>query len=126
MHGPPARDIDQIVATHQLARDRVRAGRPVWDRKIDVKAIIHRDQDNDDPTYAARVAGEIAALLRARVPAGWLDVASDGYDSGLDEIVDLMESLAGAVAGGDTRETLNHVLADLYDWADASRVWLGA
>lgn len=40
------RTIESIVENHRVAAERRAAGKPVWDRKIDVKAILHEDQSN--------------------------------------------------------------------------------
>lgn len=125
------RDIDQLVRTHRIAQDRRAAGKPVWDKAINIKPILHRDQSNKTPEHAAAVANEIGALIRSRVPAGWLEWGHDDCDEDLTEIVEGMECLRPDSYAGDSEgytplKDLNNMLANLYDWADEHRIWLGA
>lgn len=117
------RDIDQIVTTHELAEQRRKAGKPIWSKKINIKEIIHRDQDNNSPDHVVSVAKEIAALIRAKVPAEWLAFSAGSFDETLYEIVEFLEGLS--INDDDPCEEFNYCLRDLYDWADANRVWLG-
>lgn len=123
------RDIEHLVETHRLAAERRRNGLPMWDRTINIKDIIHRDRDNETPEHAAAVANEIAALIRSKIPAAWLDDRSDDFDEELFEIVDGMEALTPNSYADDPSysvlEDLNNMLSGLYDWADIKRVWLG-
>lgn len=126
-----AKDLDRLVECHRVSRERIAAGRPVWDRTINIKPILYRDQGNETPEHAASVANEIGALIRTSVPAGWLDWDSDDCDETLLEIVEGMECLrpdsyANESDGYTPLEDLNNMLAGLYDWADDKRVWLGA
>ena len=124
------RDIDQIVQTHRIAQERRNNGLPIWDRTINIKEIIFRDQGNESPEHAASVANDIAALIRKQVPASWLEITDPNYDADLDELVEGMESLSPTSYAGETDysviEDLNNMLTGLYDWADAKRVWLGS
>lgn len=60
------RTIEHIVATHEIAQARRKAGKPVWDRTVNIKEIIGRDQSNDSDEHAIAVGKEIAALIRSR------------------------------------------------------------
>lgn len=40
------RTIESIVENHRVAAARRAAGKPVWDRKIDIKAVLYEDQAN--------------------------------------------------------------------------------
>lgn len=123
------RFVEDIVESHRIARDRIAQGRPVWDRMIKIKSVIFRDQANTTEAHAAAVANEIAAIIRASVPASWLELDDDQYDEDLLEIVENMESLRPDSYADDPAftvlEDLNDALESLYDWADSKRVWLG-
>ncbi|EPJ7982322.1 hypothetical protein L4Z68_001329 [Pseudomonas aeruginosa] len=123
------RTIESIVENHRVAAERRSAGKPVWDCKIDIKAILHEDQSNTSNEHAAKVANRIGALIRSRVPADWLDWDSTDQDEDLTHIVEGMEALKPDSYDGEEDFTplndLNSMLDQLYDWADAKRVWLG-
>ncbi len=123
------RTIEHIVETHRLARERVQAGRPVWARTIDIKATLARSNGDTSEATAARVANEIAALLRSRLPAATLDWASPGCDDEIAEIVEGLEQLRPDSYADDrewsAHQDLNAGLDALYDWADRERIWLG-
>jgi len=123
------RTIEGIVENHRVAAERRAAGKPVWDREIAVKAILHEDKSNTSNEHAAQVANRIAALIRSRIPAAWLDWNSDDLDENLTQIVEGMEALKPnsyeGVADFTPLEDLNNMLDQLYDWADGKRVWLG-
>jgi hypothetical protein len=90
---------------HALARDRQRRGLPVWDRKIDLKGILH----NDELTFEQR-RDEVARRLRA---SGWLENRDD-------RLTWYVSELAGAV------DATNFDLwfSGIYDIADEERVWI--
>ncbi|EKC7897292.1 hypothetical protein FA341_15315 [Pseudomonas aeruginosa] len=123
------RTIESIVENHRVAAERRAAGKPVWDRTIDIKAILHEDQSNISNEHAAQVANRIGALIRSRVPADWLDWDSAALDEDLTHIVEGMEALKPDSYDGEENVTplddLNSMLDQLYDWADGKRVWLG-
>lgn len=123
------RTIESIVENHRVAADRRAAGKPVWDRTINIKEILHEDQSNTSNEHAAQVANRIGALVRSRVPAAWLEIGSDEVDFDLIEIVEGMEALKPNSYDGEEDFTplddLNSMLDQLYDWADGKRVWLG-
>lgn len=123
------RTIESIVENHRVAAERRAAGKPVWDRKIDIKAILHEDQSNTSNEHVAQVANRIGALIRSRVPADWLDWESTEQDEDLINVVEGMEALKPDSFDGEKDFTplddLNSMLDQLYDWADGKRVWLG-
>ena len=123
------RTIESIGENHRVAAERRAAGKPVWDRKVDIKAILHEDQSNTSNEHAALVANRIGALLRSRLPSVLLEVGNDEVDFDLIEIVEGMEALRPDSYDGEEDFTplddLNNMLDQLYDWADANRVWLG-
>ncbi|HGN1515720.1 MULTISPECIES: hypothetical protein [Pseudomonas] len=123
------RTIESIVENHRVAAERRAAGKSVWDRKIDIKAILHEDQSNTSNEHVAQVANRIGALIRSRVPADWLDWESTELDEDLINVVEGMEALKPYSFDGEKDFTplddLNSMLDQLYDWADGKRVWLG-
>ena len=125
------RTVESIVACHEAAAALRAAGKPIWSKKIDIKAIIHEDQQNESSEHFSEVAQRIAALLRASIPKSFLDVAHVDYDCELEETVVAMECCTvGELAidasnGVEPVEMLNGWLEAIYDWADANRVWLG-
>lgn len=120
------RTIGHIVATHQIAQQRRDARKPIWDRAIDIKSIIHEDQENETNAHVASVAQRIGALIRAKVPRAWLDCTQEDWDSELDDIVEWLEATtADDEPEGKLRAEFNGWLGQLYNWADIKRVWLG-
>ena len=118
------RDIEHIVTCHNIARARQKAGKPIWDRRIDIKRILNIDRDNTSNEHAANVANQIGALLRSRLPQHVL------YgDITILEIVEGLEQLRAGSYDGEPSITplsdLNEMLSHLYDWSDIERVWLG-
>ena len=127
-----SRTADHLVECHRLAAERRRAGKPEWERTIDVASIlaeVHETYGEDGPDDAAlhAAARRIAALVRASVPAGWLDFASPEYDRELDEFVEEFDDICVGDAGdGYTlRKHFGGWLDQFYDWADYKRVWTG-
>lgn len=123
------RTIESIVVNYRVAAERRAAGKPVWDRTIDIKTILYEDQSNTSDEHSAQVANRIGALIRSRVPTTWLDWESGSLDEDLANIVEGMEALKTNSYVGETDFTplkdINSMLEHLYDWADAKRVWLG-
>ncbi|HBO7965298.1 TPA: hypothetical protein L5C46_003765 [Pseudomonas aeruginosa] len=123
------RTVESIVENHQIAAARRAAGKPVWDRTIDIKKILCEDQSNTSNEHSAQVANRIGALIRNNVPAAWLDWESSYLDEDLAHVVEGMETLRPDSYEAETDftplEDLNNMLEQLYDWADGKRVWLG-
>lgn len=123
------RTIESIVENHQVAAARRAAGKPIWDRSINIKEILHEDPSNESNEHAAKVANRIGAMIRGRVPADWLDWDSDALDEDLVNVVEGMEALKADSYVDEKDFTplqdLNGMLDQLYDWANANRVWLG-
>lgn len=120
------RTVESIVENHRVARERRAAGNAVWDRTIDIKGIIRRDKGNESNAHVEAVAREVVELVEARVPTQWLDCTNDTYEHDLDDVLEGMRSLrASEAAEGDLVDEFNGWLDQLYDWADARRVWLG-
>lgn len=123
------RTVEHRVEMHRLLRERMAAGRPVWERTIDIKSVLRSAGDDTSEETAAAVANAIGALFRRRLPAASLDWASPACDDDIAEIVEGMEQLRPDSYADDptysAREDLNNMLDALYDWADRNRVWLG-
>lgn len=118
------RTIEGIVQAHRDARALRAAGKPIWSNTIQIKDLF---TDEDTPEALAGVATGVAARIRAALPAATFDVTGDDYDHTMDEIVDDLESwtVDGMAAASDAQEMLNGRLEEIYDWADANRVWIG-
>ncbi len=113
----PPRNIDQIVATHRAATARRQAGKPTWERSINIKDLLSTDDLSDE--NCARLGREVAERLKVGLPKTWLE-----NDFELEEIIEHFESITPY----DVYPALadfNNALDDLYDWGDARRVWLG-
>jgi hypothetical protein len=120
------RTLESIVDNHRVAAARRAAGKPVWEKRVDIKSIIDRDIDNTSEENAAAVANEIARLLRSKL-GDYLE--GEKLDFELLEIVEGMEALRPDSYADDPSftalEDLNNMLDGLYDWADTNRVWMG-
>lgn len=99
------RDIEQIVETHRAARERVAAGLPVWDRRINLADIFR----NEDMTFEQR---RDAIVKRIR-NSGW--ITEDSYT-----LADLVEELGDA----ESADEFDAVWDEIYNQADADRVWI--
>lgn len=125
------RTAEHIVACHEAAASLRAAGKPIWNRTIDIKAIIHEDQENETPEHVSDVANRIAKLVRARVPSSMLDERSDDCNYDLLEAIEQMEECTVVALAEDSKngveavEMLNGWLEVIYDWADYNRVWMG-
>lgn len=103
------RTIDHLVHTHQLARQRVAEGKPVWGRRIDVSDLFH----NTALTFTQRRDAIVTRLKNT----GWYiqaDVAE------FDGVYDTVHELANA----EDAEEFNGWWDELYDLADIDRVYI--
>lgn len=67
------RTIESIVENHRVAAARRAAGKPVWDRKIDIKAVLYEDQANTSNEHSAQVLIALVPYCVARCrPNGWI------------------------------------------------------
>lgn len=98
---------DHKVEMHRLARERLAAGKPVWDRKIRLGAVWR----NEGMTFTQR-RDAIVAILRA---SGWLR-DRDMFSS----LVIAVENLAGA----EDADEFDGWWDEIYDIADYDRVWI--
>jgi hypothetical protein len=117
------RTIEGIVQAHRDARALRAAGKPIWSNRIQLKDLL---SDDVSPESLARTATGIAARIRAALPEAVFDVTSDDYDQFMDEIVDDLEcwSAEGNAAVKEAQDILDGRLDEIYDWADANRVWI--
>lgn len=104
------RTIDHLVATHELARERRAAGKPIWAHTVDVSRVFH----NEDLTFAQRRDGIVAALRGS----SWYRQADPDDCDGVRELVD--DHLAYA----ETGDEFDGPWDELYDLADVDRVWI--
>jgi hypothetical protein len=94
---------------HQLATDRRRAGRPVWDRYVRLADVFH----NEAMSFEER-RDAIVARLRA---SQWL--REEHPDEG-DELHQFIEELGDARNNDEFRGPWD----EIYDIADVERVWI--
>ncbi len=123
------KNLEVLVAAHQIARDRARAGKPSWDRHIDIESILTRDGGNVSVEHCVTVGTEIAALLRQKLPPAFFDMTSKEYDRDINELVLRLDGVSVADYDGghdNPADDLNNRISELYDWADIHRVWLSS
>lgn len=94
---------------YQLARERQAAGKPVWDRKVNITGILH----NEELTFEQR-RDALVGVLQAST---WVKQCDED-----DDLPQLVEELAGT----EDTEEFNAVWDAIYDVADADRVWIGS
>jgi hypothetical protein len=122
------RDIGVLMESHRNAAKRRAAGKPTWDRKVDITTIIQHDQDNESVECVVEKAHKIAKLLKACLPDDVFDMASEDYDWAFNDSVDALSALTvEEFSDGEFSavEEFNGHLSVIYDWADINRVWLG-
>lgn len=103
------RDVEHIVATHQLAQARRNAGQPIWERTLDVSDVFH----NDALTFP-----EIRDAVVARIKnSPWYQ---NRDTTGFDEFGEHVEELAHVENADDFDEFWDAI----YDQADYDRVWI--
>ncbi len=99
---------DHRVEMHRLVTQRRAEGKPIWDRKIQLRDVFH----NDGMAFDQRRD----AIVRRIRSSGWLDGRDDS-----DNLVLLVEELAEV----EDADALDNVWSDIYDEADYDRVWIG-
>lgn len=125
------RTVEHIVACHQAATALREAGRPIWDKRIDVKVIIHEDQGNVSPEHISSISQRIAALIRRRAPKSYFDIGHENFDFDFVDAIEAMEQCTVEVLaqdkanGSEAVDMFNGWLETIYDWADVNRIWLG-
>ena len=125
------RTVEHIVSCHQAASVLRKAGKPIWSKRIDMKAIINEDQGNESPEHISAISQRIAALIRAQAPASYFDIGHEDFDF---DFVDAVESMEGCTIEDLAQDMANECeavdmfngwLEAIYDWADVNRIWLG-
>lgn len=101
------RTVEHRVKMARIARDRQAAGRPVWDHRINLAAVFH----NQALTFEQRRDAVVRILRGSR----WL--------SGRDEFDPAVEAVDG-LAWAEDAEEFDGWFDELYDYADADRVWI--
>lgn len=92
---------------HRLARERLEAGKPVWDSKLRLADVWR----NPEMTFTER-RDAIVARIRA---SQWFK----GYDE-YDDLPQFTEELSEV----ETAEDFDITWTQIYDIADADRVWI--
>jgi hypothetical protein len=101
------RTADHIVATHQITRQRIADGLPVWGGSIDVSDVFH----NDALTFEQR---RDAIAKRLKVSPWYVNADVAEFDGVHDVVNDLADS--------EDQEEFNGWWDELYDLADIDRV----
>jgi hypothetical protein len=91
----------------RIARKRMAGGQPVWDHKINLSGVFH----NPDMTFDER-RDAVVRILRAST---WIKHLDE-----FDNAVDAVDGLAHA----EDAEEFDGWFDELYDYADADRVWI--
>lgn len=128
------RTIESIVECHRVATERRGVGKPIWDVKVPLRALLAEFAAFGDDLMAEQavdMSHRLFVLLKTCVPAAWREHEHDNYSM---DFEDLMERLEQATAADFTPtkdwsdtpcEVVNAWLEELYDWGDRYRVWLG-
>lgn len=118
------RTIENIVSCHVAVRSRALAGLPAWDRKIKIKDLLEDDEDTNE--HIVSVAHQLSDRLKAGLPVDFFNFKSNQFDAEIDEIVAYFaEMRVDDEPNGQLVDYFDDWLNQLYDWADAKRVWLG-
>lgn len=103
------RTADHIVHTHQIARQRVADGLPVWAHRVDVSDVFH----NERMTFEQRRDTIANRLKNTR----WYQDADQAEFNG---VYDTVNELGNA----EDVEEFDGWWDELYDLADIDRVWI--
>jgi hypothetical protein len=97
------RTIETIIEAHRAARERMAAGKPVWEYQINVKGWLSTLSAKPTNEEYAACARAIGAEVRSRLPDDFFDIGSDRY---CQDIVDFVEEFVGMTPGsaGDDPE----------------------
>lgn len=116
------RTVESIVACHVAVRERALAGLPAWDKTVKIKDLLESDSDSN--AHIVTVAHTLAERLKAGLPEAMLDFHSDSFDQEIEEIIGYFAELrVDDEPDGQLVEYFDDWLSQLYDWADANRVW---
>ena len=126
-----ARTIESMLENHRAASERLAAGWSPWDYTISMQGIYpggcDRMPDELTDEQAADLGKRYALAIRNHgvVCKRKLLECGDAYDATLDGIVELLENVCKDPNTGDPAcDELDERLDELYDWADANRVWI--
>lgn len=103
------RTVDHIVHTHQIARQRIADGLPVWGGSIDVSDVFH----NENMTFEQR---RDAIAKRLKASPWYVNADPAEFDGVYDVVNDLADS--------EDQEEFNGWWDELYDLADHDRVYI--
>lgn len=124
--------LEETVDYFKEQRARQAQGRTRWDRSLAFGVLLFQTPANEvadpsHPDHVRKVATDIVELMKKEFPE-LLDISSKKWDRALEEVVDRLEWIAEtddkSVYCGDLVENLDTALDELYDWADANRVFL--
>lgn len=127
------RTIESILACHQAATTRQRAGKPSWALSLPLRAVMAPySAFGDDLTaeQAVEMSHRIGVMLKG-VPAAWRTPDHDNYSMDFEDLFDRFEQASVSDFTPSKEwpdspcESLNYWLDELYDWGDRYRVWLG-
>ena len=126
------RYIEDVVANHQAASARRKAGKPIWDVKVPLQSLLNEAPDDISEQNAADIAHQIGRLLREKLPPEFLSVGNESYNGDIDELIGRFEEVSAENLkllmqneNNDAADCLDVLLEELFDWADRYRVWLG-
>ena len=115
------RTIEGIVESHRAASELRRQGKPIWKYEVKVKDLLGDDDSNE---RAVEIAKELAKRMRTALPDKLLNVQDDDYDDEITSIIEDLETF-NLEMSTDICSIFNERLDEIYDWADANRVWIG-
>ena len=115
----PTKNIDVLVASHEIAMKRRAEGKPSWNRNLRIKQFFTDDEGDD---AVKQIGKKVAAEIRRSLPAAWLEIGGDDYERDLDECVERFDDVTSSDDEETSLDNFNSTLEELYDWADIKRV----
>jgi hypothetical protein len=121
------KNLNIIVESHRIARERVMGGKPPWAHIIPIKDCLTKQEDLTVEQYRA-IGKSVAKMLRARLPANMFSYQSEDCDHELIDIVEIFEDISSLDENENpdpnvSKEDLNNAMSSLYDWGDINRVF---
>jgi hypothetical protein len=98
---------DHRAEMHRLATQRRDAGKPIWDRRINLRDVWR----NQDMTFEERRD----AVVRRLRSSGWMATHEDG---------DILHQLVEELAEAQDADEFDAPWDAIYDEADYDRVWI--
>lgn len=109
------RTLESTMQAHDVAAQRRRDGRPVWDHQVKLRHLIAEDVDDDTAHERGR------AIAAALTSTSWARAAHrEAEHAGSSDLLDIISELEDIA----DLTHLNHVIDALYDLADADRAWI--